>query len=110
MGIKRAWRKIKSAAKGLFRPPVGFPLGVHVPADPADHAEDFAQGPTFAVDSWGSSGFDAPSDLAEGEVITMDPPLAMHTSGRVAFSVPDIALDLSQNNSPAEMLMILAPR
>jgi len=25
-----------------FRNPVGFPLGVHVPADPADHAEDFA--------------------------------------------------------------------
>ena len=42
MDIKRAWRQIKSAAKGLFRPPVGFPLGVHVPADPADHAEDFA--------------------------------------------------------------------
>jgi hypothetical protein len=42
MGIKRAWRKIKSAAKGLFRPSVGFPLGDHVPADPADHAEDFA--------------------------------------------------------------------
>jgi len=43
MGIKRTWWKIKSAAKGLFRPPVGFPLGVHVPADPADHAEDFAR-------------------------------------------------------------------
>jgi hypothetical protein len=42
MDIKSAWRKIKSAAKGLFRPPAGFPLGVHVPADPADHAEDFA--------------------------------------------------------------------
>jgi hypothetical protein len=42
MGIKRAWWKIKSATKGLFRPPVGFPLGVHVPPDPADHAEDFA--------------------------------------------------------------------
>jgi len=25
-----------------FRKPVGFPLGLHVPADPADHAEDFA--------------------------------------------------------------------
>ncbi len=24
------------------REPVGFPLGQHVPADPADHAEDFA--------------------------------------------------------------------
>jgi hypothetical protein len=42
MGIRRIWRKIKSAAKGVFRPPVGFPLGQHIPADPADHAEDFA--------------------------------------------------------------------
>jgi hypothetical protein len=42
MGIIRAWRKIKTAARGLFRPLVGFPLGVHVPADPADYAEDFA--------------------------------------------------------------------
>ena len=42
MEIKRAWLKIKSATKGLFRPPVGFVLGVHLPADPADHAEDFA--------------------------------------------------------------------
>jgi hypothetical protein len=25
----------------FFRKPVGFPLGQHVPADPADHAEDF---------------------------------------------------------------------
>ena len=25
------------------REPVGFPLGKHVPADPADHAEDFAR-------------------------------------------------------------------
>jgi hypothetical protein len=25
-----------------LRKPVGFPLGQHVPADPADHAEDFA--------------------------------------------------------------------
>jgi hypothetical protein len=40
--IERAWRKIKSAAKGLFRPPDGFPLGIHVLSDPADHTEDFA--------------------------------------------------------------------
>ena len=26
----------------LFRKPVGFPLGVYVPVDPADHAEDFS--------------------------------------------------------------------
>jgi hypothetical protein len=26
----------------FVRKPIGFPLGQHVPADPADHAEDFA--------------------------------------------------------------------
>ena len=69
-----------------------------------EQVEDFTQAPTFTLDSWGSSGFDAPSDLAEGEVVSMDPPLAMHTSGRVAFSVQDIALDLSQNSTPPEIL------
>ena len=46
-----AWRKIKSTAKGLFRPPAGFPLGDHVPADPADHAEDFAHRYAEPLDS-----------------------------------------------------------
>jgi hypothetical protein len=43
MGIRRTWRKIKTAAKGVFQARLGFPLGVNVPADPADHAEDFAR-------------------------------------------------------------------
>jgi hypothetical protein len=69
-----------------------------------EQPEDFSQAPTFALDSWGSEGFDAPSDLDEGQLVTMDPPLAMHTSGRVAFSVQDIVLDLSQNDTPPEIL------
>ena len=69
-----------------------------------EQPEDFSQAPTFALDSWGSEGFDAPSDLAEGQLVTMDPPLALHTSGRVAFSVQDVVLDLSQNDTPPEIL------
>jgi hypothetical protein len=69
-----------------------------------EQGEDFSQSPTFTLDSWGSSGFDAPSDLAEGQLVTMDPPLAMHVSGRFAFSVQDIVLDLSQNDTPPEIL------
>jgi hypothetical protein len=33
---------MRNPFKRLFRKRVGFPLGQHVPADPADHAEDFA--------------------------------------------------------------------
>ncbi len=69
-----------------------------------EQVEDFSQAPTFTLDSWGSQGFDAPTDLAEGELVTMDPPLALHESGQWAFSVQDIALDLSQNSSPPEIL------
>ncbi len=69
-----------------------------------EQTDDFSQAPSFALDSWGSSGFDAPSDLAEGELVSMEPPLAMHTNGRVAFGVQDIALDLSQNSTPPEIL------
>jgi hypothetical protein len=42
MTLKRTWQKVKSAVMGLFRPPVGFPLGLHDPSEAADHAEDFA--------------------------------------------------------------------
>ena len=69
-----------------------------------EQTEEFPQATTFTLDSWGNSGFDAPSDLAEGELVTMSPPLAMHTSGRVAFSVQDIVLDLSTSDTPPEIL------
>lgn len=66
--------------------------------------EDFSQGPSFEVAAWGNPGFDAPNDLAEGQLATMDPPLAIHSSGRVAFGVQTIVLDLSSNGAPPEIL------
>jgi hypothetical protein len=34
---------MRNPFRRFFRKPVGFPLGVHIPSDPADHAEDFAR-------------------------------------------------------------------
>jgi hypothetical protein len=69
-----------------------------------EQVENFSQAPSFSLASWGSSGFDAPSDLGAGQLVTMQPPLALHTSKRVAFSVQNILLDLSPNDTPSEIL------
>jgi hypothetical protein len=66
--------------------------------------EDFAQPPDFEVAAWGNPGFDAPNDLAEGQLATMDPPLAIDASGHWAFGVDTIVLDLSSNGAPPEIL------
>jgi hypothetical protein len=69
-----------------------------------EQVENFSQAPTFHLESWGSSGFDAPSDLGSGQLVTMQPPLAMNVNKRVAFSVQNILLDLDPNNTPYEIL------
>jgi hypothetical protein len=66
--------------------------------------QDLTQSVDFEVAAWGDPGFDAPNDLSEGQLATMDPPLAIHSSGRVAFGVDTIVLDLSSNGTPPEIL------
>ena len=69
-----------------------------------EQPEDFSQAPSFSLAAWGNSGFDAPSDLGAGELVTMNPPLALHSSGRVAFSVQNILLDLTPGATPPQLL------
>jgi len=66
--------------------------------------EDFSNPPVFAVTSWGDSGFDAASDLAEGEILRMEPPIALNASQTFAFGVDQLGVDNSANNTPAELL------
>src|ERR1019366_6031031 len=66
--------------------------------------QDFSQDPFFEVVSWGNPGFDAPHDLAEGQLATMAPPLAIHQSVRVAVGIDTLILDLSENGTPPEVI------
>ena len=67
-----------------------------------DDANDL--NPAFSIEGWGIAGFDAPADVAMGELIRMSHPIAVHQSEHVAFSIDQIIVDFSENATPPELL------
>jgi hypothetical protein len=66
--------------------------------------QDFTTGTSFKLASWGNPGYDAPNDFSEGELATMDPPLAVKKSLRWGLAIDEVVVDLSENSSPPEIL------
>jgi hypothetical protein len=66
-----------------------------------DNPDDLT--PKFRIDSWGMDGMDAEADLQMGELVAMDPTIALHEARDVAFSVDKIIVDASENASPPDI-------
>lgn len=60
--------------------------------------------PELRLESWGVTAFDMAADLGMGELIRMDPPLAVYENERIAFSIDRVIIDTSTEATPAEIL------
>lgn len=60
--------------------------------------------PEFRIESWGVTAFDTAQDLGMGELIRMDPPIAVYDNEKLAFSIDRVIIDTSTEATPAEIL------
>lgn len=60
--------------------------------------------PSFTVASWGGGGFDAPSTLTAGELVRMEPPIAVYKDGKVGFGLGSVVVDANPDHTPPEIL------
>jgi hypothetical protein len=65
---------------------------------------DFNAPPDFRLKAWRTSGFNGIADPAAGEVIRMEPAIAVHESGRFGFQLGAAFLDLSVDSTALEIL------
>lgn len=69
-----------------------------------EQTDDFQSPPKLRLESWGGSGFDAPTGLLAGELVRMEPPIAAHRSGRLGFGLGEVVVDFDPNSTPPEVL------
>ena len=60
--------------------------------------------PVFTLASWGGGGFDAPSTLTAGELVRMEPPIAVYKDGKVGFGLGSVVVDANPDHTPPEIL------
>ncbi len=69
-----------------------------------EQTDDFQSPPALRLMSWGGGGFAAPSELRAGELVRMEPPVAVHRDGRVGLGFGAVVVDLDPDSTPPEIL------
>lgn len=69
-----------------------------------EQGDSLESGPRVTLAGWGADAVDEASGVASGELVRMDPPLAVHRDGKVGFGVGSVVVDLDPDSTPPEIL------